>query len=124
GTPEITSERISLALSQFVRSLVSYRSKFDRAYLAVYPISDADPASVLTQQELLGADMFVLGNCGHCHGNNVHTNNRPANNGLDTQFSDPGAGNGTFRAASLRNIAVSGPYMHDGRFATLREVID
>jgi cytochrome c peroxidase len=90
----------------------------------VYPPADADPTLVLTPQELLGAEMFVNGLCGHCHTIGVHTNDRPANNGLDAQFTDPGAGNGEFRATSLRNIAVSGPYMHDGRFATLREVID
>ena len=54
----------------------------------------------------------------------VHTNDSPANNSLDAQFMDAGAGDGEFRATSHRNIAVTGPYMHDGRFATLREVID
>lgn len=68
--------------------------------------------------------MYVHGNCGHCHTIGVQTNDSPANNGLDAQFTDAGVGNGEFRATSLRNIAVSGPYMHDGRFATLREVID
>jgi cytochrome c peroxidase len=124
GSEDITADRISRALAQFLRSILSYRSKFDRAYHSVYPPADADPTLVLTPQELLGAEMFVSGLCGHCHTIGVHTNDRPANNGLDAQFTDPGAGNGEFRATSLRNIAVSGPYMHDGRFATLREVID
>ena len=49
---------------------------------------------------------------------------RPMNNGLDLEFKDPGAGDGTFRAASLRNVVLTAPYMHDGRFATLREVLE
>jgi cytochrome c peroxidase len=48
----------------------------------------------------------------------------PSNNGLDLESADPGQGEGTFRAASLRNIRRTAPYMHDGRFVTLREVID
>jgi cytochrome c peroxidase len=124
GTEEITPQRISHALAQFLRSLISYRTKFDRAFDAVYPPADNDPSTVLTPQELLGREMFVNGLCGHCHGSEVQTNDTPANNGIDAQFTDPGAGNGEFRATSLRNIAVSGPYMHDGRFATLREVIE
>ena len=47
-----------------------------------------------------------------------------ANNGLDLAPADPGLGEGRFRAASLRNVAVTAPYMHDGRFATLRDVIE
>jgi cytochrome c peroxidase len=120
GGEDITASRISRAIAQFLRSMVSYRAKFDRAYNT----RGAEPTSVLTAQELLGAEMYGHGNCGHCHTNGVHTNDRPANNGLDAQFIDPGAGDGEFRATSLRNIAVTGPYMHDGRFATLREVID
>jgi cytochrome c peroxidase len=124
GSEDITANRIARAIAQFLRSIVSYRSKFDRAYHSVYPPVDADPTTVLTQQELLGAEMYVHGNCGHCHTIGVHTNDLPANNGLDVQFTDPGVGDGEFRSTSLRNIAVTGPYMHDGRFATLREVID
>jgi cytochrome c peroxidase len=124
GTEEINSSRIARAIAQFLRSIVSYRSRFDLAYHYVYPPADADPTTVLTSQELLGADMYVHGNCGHCHTIGIQTNDRPANNGLDEQFTDAGAGDGEFRATSLRNIAVTAPYMHDGRFATLREVID
>lgn len=124
GSEDITASRIARAIAQFLRSIVSYRSKFDRAYHSVYPPADADPTTVLTSQELLGAEMYVHGNCGHCHTIGIQTNDRAANNGLDAQFTDVGAGDGKFRATSLRNIAVTGPYMHDGRFATLREVID
>lgn len=124
ATPEINRDRIAKALAQFLRSLISYRSKFDRAYTEFNPNNPPDPAAVLTAEELRGAEVFVLGRCGHCHTDTVHTNRDPANNGLDVEFTDPGAGLGAFRVASLRNVAATGPYMHDGRFATLREVID
>jgi cytochrome c peroxidase len=100
-----------------------------------------DPASVLTEQEFRGAEIFGVqtegisppGICVSCHKRIAQTNEWQANNGLDAVPSDPGALDeairrdgsiGVFRAASLRNIAVTAPYMHDGRFATLREVID
>ena len=125
GTAEINRDRIAKALAQFLRSLISYRSKFDQAYSELDDPSDPpDPAATLSSEELRGAEVFVLGLCGHCHGSAVHTNIDPANNGLDVDFMDAGAGFGAFRVASLRNVGVSAPYMHDGRFATLREVID
>ena len=77
GSEGITADRISRAIAQFLRSILSYRSKFDRGYHYVYPPAAADPTTVLTSQELLGAEMFVGGLCGHCHGNGVHTNDRP-----------------------------------------------
>lgn len=125
GSPEVTGERIAKALAQFLRSLLTYRSRFDEIVF-----DRAPPGSVLTAQELRGRALFdghavPEADCSACHlPHVVHTVDRGANNGLDAQFTDPGAGNGAFRAASLRNIAVTAPYMHDGRFSTLREVID
>ena len=124
GTPEVTSDRIALALVHFLRSLLSYRTKFDRAYHVMNEGDVIDPATVLTAQELRGAEVFVEGRCDRCHNNDAHTMDGSQNNGLDAVFTDPGAGRGRFRAASLRNIVVTAPYMHDGRFATLREVIE
>jgi len=135
GTPEVTQERIGKALEQFLQSLISYRSKFDLAY---NPMTNdpPNPAAVLNAQELRGLDLFQGKSgifCTMCHEVRAETNVWQANNGLDAIPTDPGTQvpalqrNGTqgvFRAASLRNIAVTGPYMHDGRFATLREVID
>ncbi len=135
GSPEITRDRVFRALAQFLQALISYRTKADRAF---NPMENepADPGSVLTAQELRGAEIFAfggVGRCGVCHVNRAHTNEWQANNGLDVEPSDPGTLDpamqrdgsvGVFRAASLRNIAVTAPYMHDGRFATLREVID
>jgi cytochrome c peroxidase len=124
GTPEVSSERIARALAQFLRSLISYRSKFDRANYSVLPEPAPDPALVFTAQEQRGAAVFLDSKCFFCHESGGFEMPWPANNGLDEVFTDPGVTGGRFRAGSLRNVAVSAPYMHDGRFATLREVID
>ena len=107
--------------------MVSTQSKFDQAFLG----NELD-TSALTDQELEGLQLFS-GNAGtggrdlgcvRCHetigfvGDNVH------NIGLDLTDTDDGAGNGEFKVQSLRNVAVTAPYMHDGRFTTLREVIE
>jgi cytochrome c peroxidase len=87
-------------------------------------------------QELRGQEIFETNQnvpCIMCHRRASNTNIWQANNGIDDVITDPGTFNpmftrdgsrGVFRAASLRNIALTAPYMHDGRFATLREVID
>jgi cytochrome c peroxidase len=62
--------------------------------------------------------------CARCHGTNAHISDDAHNTGLDATITDIGAGNGRFKAPSLRNIAVRGPYMHDGRFKTLEEVVE
>ena len=124
GSAEVNRDRIAKALAQFMRSLISYQSKFDQANYYVSPAPQPDPAAILTAQEMRGFEVFLESQCFHCHMTPTFTSPWPANNGLDEVFSDPGAGGGRFRVASLRNVAVSGPYMHDGRFSTLREVID
>jgi len=131
GTPDITRDRIAAALAQFVQSLISYRSKLD---LANNPMTNdpPDPAAVFNVEEMRGLEIYNA-HCSVCHEVRANTNVWQANNGLEEFPTDPGTlieafrrdgSLGVFRAASLRNIAVSGPYMHDGRFATLREVID
>ncbi len=126
GDPSIDRARISLALSQFLRSMLSYRSRFDRANYTTDPSIPVKPRDRLTGQERRGFDLFIVNRCHFCHHVPAHSSPRPANNGLDDTITDPGTreGLGWFRAPSLRNVAVSAPYMHDGRFATLREVID
>jgi len=126
GTPEVTRERIALALGQFVRSLMSYRSKFDTVYT-----DDVILENLLTAEERHGRELFdsSAAKCHFCHMDRIQTTIGARNNGLDGAITDPGVitlegATGRFRAPSLRNIAVSAPYMHDGRFATLREVID
>ncbi len=121
GTSEITSDRVARALSQFVRSLVSVNSKFDRAF-GVNGVPNF--AATFTAQELAGQDLFNgRAGCARCHGTNAHISDGVHNTGLDATITDVGAGNGRFKAPSLRNIAVRPPYMHDGRFRTLEQVI-
>jgi cytochrome c peroxidase len=121
GTSDITSDRVSLALSQFVRSLVSANSKFDRAF-GVNGVPNF--AATFTAQELAGQDLFNgRAGCARCHGTNAHISDGVHNTGLDATITDQGAGGGRFKAPSLRNIAVRPPYMHDGRFRTLEQVI-
>ena len=126
GDRQITRERIGKAIAQFLRSLTSYRSKFD----LVYHGDNGPQEQLLTPQELRGRILFTDElPCHFCHSNGVQTMNEAFSNGLDPVITDPGVSHlegptGTFRAPSLRNVAASPPYMHDGRFSTLREVID
>ncbi len=130
GSRNITFVNVEKAIAQFVRSLVSSESKFDR-YLR--------GEEELTEDEMAGYELFCTeegADCFHCHGGGglaLMTTNLFYNNGLDDQFNDPEdrsavTGNhwdrGAYKAPSLRNIAVSAPYMHDGRFTTLDEFID
>ena len=129
GSTTITSARISQALAQFVRSIISTQTKFD-AGLAANP-----PFSNFTAQENQGRQIFnAAGSCASCHGtdNFVPDGGPPTNNGLEFPYVDTGVGGitgraqdmGTFKVGSLRNIELTAPYMHDGRFATLEEVVD
>lgn len=129
GTPDVTRERIARALAQFVRALVSAGSKFDSAFNAAGVPSFV---ATLTPQEDLGRRLFtnpVAGpgrsaRCAVCHVTNTHSIDTVHNIGLDAVPPDVGAGRGLFKAPSLRNIAIRAPYMHDGRFATLEQVIE
>ncbi len=137
GSPEITTDGISKALSQFTRSIVSYNSKFNRAIrsddLDEVPETDMVPLSTLTEQENIGLDIFYnFATCGYCHMGPAHVADSMKNNGLDLVYTDKGkaewsgnsADNALFKPPSLANIALTAPYMHDGRFATLMEVVD
>ena len=129
GTSQITPTLVTKAIAQFERTLISATSKFDK-YL--------QGEATLTPQELNGFNVFMdeaKGDCFHCHGSNnnpLWTDNKFHNNGLDASFTDLGLGaitgdpadNGKFKSPSIRNLAFTAPYMHDGRFATLEEVIN
>jgi cytochrome c peroxidase len=134
GDTKITQERTAMALAQFLRSMVSYQSKFDEG-LAKVP-SARDDFRNFTVQENRGKALF-LSNCASCHqpGQGAHFSMLlPSNNGLDEDFkrADGGVGAitlnsreiGLFKSPSLRNVERTGPYMHDGRFDTLEKVID
>lgn len=125
GSTEVTNDRIANALAQFVRSMASYQSKFDDAR-ANGEVGTPGFASSLTALERQGSQIFHGGGrCSTCHAGDSQSLDRPHNIGLDLDNSaDEGAGDGQFKAPSLRNIAVRDGFMHDGRFATLEEVID
>ena len=151
GSPDVTRDRIARALAQFVRALVSHRSPYDDARTAGPPGSPAF-LSRLTPAARHGYRLFSTppGNgrrgagCATCHAGDAQISLAPRNIGLD-EFdgdvdgsfetldragggdpggSDVGAGDGRFKAPSLRNVAIRPPYMHDGRFVSLREVIE
>ena len=130
GSRDITFVNVERAIAQFVRSLVSANSKFDRYLLG---------KEELTDDEMAGYELFCTeegADCFHCHGGGglaLMTTNLFYNNGLDDEFTDPedravvtGShwDRGAYKAPTLRNIAVSAPYMHDGRFTTLDEMIN
>jgi len=129
GTSTIDSILTVKAIAQFVRILISSNSRFDKHLLGEL---------TLTSSELNGFDVFMneaKGDCFHCHGNAnnpLWTDNIFHNNGLDEIVTDLGLGkitgdpadNGKFKSPSLRNLKFTSPYMHDGRFTTLDEVIN
>jgi cytochrome c peroxidase len=136
GDSEITPERMGLAMEQFMLTIVSANSKYDR-YLA--------GLEELTESELRGLELFETeynpffpefsgADCAHCHGGANFENDLYMNNGLDSdaEMDDPGrqeatgdpSDRGKFKVSSLRNIELTPPYMHDGRFNTLEEVVD
>ena len=131
GTPAITTDRVARALAQFVRTLISARSPYDAARAAGPPGSAAFAAR-LSVAVRLGQRLFVSApggpargaGCARCHVGDAQISLSPRNIGLDPpDTGDQGAGDGRFKAPSLRNAAVRAPYMHDGRFGSLREVI-
>jgi cytochrome c peroxidase len=134
GDSQITEQRIGKALAQFVRSIVSYQSRYDEGRARAQ--SAQDDFDNFTRQENRGKALFMR-NCSTCHmkdGNEHFFVPTPANTGLRGQdpAADGGVADATLRAAdlgsfkspSLRNVEVTAPYGHDGRFATLDALID
>ena len=134
GDGGITERRIGRALAQFVRSIVSSRSRYDEGR-ARAP-SAQDDFDNFTRQENRGKALFMR-NCSSCHmkdGNEHFFVPAPANTALRGRdpAADGGVGDATLRAAdlgsfkspSLRNVEVTAPYGHDGRFTTLDPLID
>lgn len=140
GTSEINATLVTKAIAQFLRTMVSADSKFDAWRRGEVNLSD---------DEFAGYEMFLReggnpettpggqfgGDCFHCHGEAglQFSDYLFRNNGLDSLFTNDAGlsgvtGNpldsGKFKTPTLRNVALSGPYMHDGRFQTLEEVID
>ncbi|MEI9917303.1 MAG: cytochrome c peroxidase [Bacteroidota bacterium] len=148
GSSEITTDRISAALSLFCASINTNNTRFDQFNQTRFTpkeITNEDGSVTVTNQasqtvlnplEVEGMFLFTQKyDCNSCH--NVQTPNGYlftgtfANIGLDKEYTDPGrqtvtgfaSDNGRFKIPSLRNVAYTGPYMHDGRFGTLEEVL-
>ena len=133
GDSTVTTERISRALAQFVRSMVSYQSPYDVALEENDGDTDGDLPG-FSALENLGKDIFFgRGGCDNCHETALFIAEEAFNNGLDaTTGIDDGVGGvtgranelGLFKVPSLRNVALGAPYMHDGRRASLQEVVE
>ena len=134
GTSTIDSNLITNAIAQFERTLISHHAKYDNVI---------NGKAKFTMNEIEGLELLndmTKGNCLHCHttdANGLGTTGMYSNNGLDkayteSDFKDIGLGkithqkndNGKFKIPSLRNLLFTAPYMHDGRFKTLEEVLD
>jgi cytochrome c peroxidase len=133
GSSEITSEKIALALENYLLTLTSFDAKFDRVLRG---------EEKFTAQEQRGFELFSSeydprrgqygADCFHCHGGPLFQSQAFANNGSDGTFVDIGrekvtgkaSDRGKFSTPSLRNVALTAPYMHDGRFPTLESVVE
>lgn len=139
GTNKVDSLHAAKAIAQFLRTMISGNSKFDVIYKNENNLSlnqsEQNLFSTVTPQELAGYDLFKSLNgadCFHCHNGPLMQVQKFSNNGLDVSFSDLGRGNitdnpndyGKFKVPTLRNIEYSAPYMHDGRFESIDDVIN
>ena len=137
GDSRITSERVSLALSQFVRSMLSFNSKYDEgvAQLPPGPPNPNQDIPGFSVEDNLGRAIYLDPARFYCavwHRTDLFIGDQASNNGLDRVLVDNGLGdvtgnaadNGKFKVPSLRNVALTNPYMHDGRFASLRQVVN
>jgi cytochrome c peroxidase len=123
---QINSENILKALSQFLVMMVSSNSKFDK-------FRRGEGNVALTANETQGMELFAQ-KCASCHAGELFTDQSYRNNGLaiDPQYNDIGRERVTgfpadkykFKVPNLRNIEITFPYMHDGRFATLDAVLE
>ena len=132
GSPEITPEKIGLAIESFLLTLTSFDSKFDRALRGEAELTAAEKRGFelfMTEydprREQYGADCF------HCHGGALFSDHQFHNNGQHLDERDLGrfkvtkldADKGKFSTPSLRNVALTAPYMHDGKFRSLEDVV-
>ncbi|UCS95815.1 c-type cytochrome [Echinicola marina] len=129
-TDSITSSLIGRSLAQFVRTLISQDSKYDQ-----WKREETE----LDNVEVRGYQLYHK-HCSTCHTEGLFTDLEYHNNGLDMNYPDPAElegiylgryrisfdkkDKGAFKTPSLRNIALTAPYMHDGRFSSLEEVLD
>lgn len=145
GSSDITVQRITIAMRDFISMMQSRNSRFEDGRSNVggpnpdpiggggFGINIWDPTDVptLSREENDGMRLFIgKARCANCHSGRDLEGWDNANTGLDLVYTDQGIGKitpgmeGVFRIPALRNIEITGPYMHDGRFKTLEEVID
>jgi len=135
GSSTVTTQRIARALAQFVRSMNTFGSKYRIGVNSTTGNPSIVPLVNLTAEENLGKDLFMderRGNCQACHTRNIFVPQGSKNIGLDLVYSDNGVGsafnnpakNGQFSVPSLINVALTAPYMHDGRYKTLEQVVN
>ena len=132
GSPDITAEKLGLALEQYLLTLASFDSKFDKVLVGKAKLDDAEKHGFelfMTEYDprtgQRGADCF------HCHGGPLFSDHQFHNNGLEQKDQDVGRekvtgqayDHGKFATPSLRNVSRTAPYMHDGRFVTLEDVV-
>jgi len=122
GVNEVDDQAMFRALTVYMMMIVSDESKYDKWMKG---------KTSFTQEESAGKDLFEQ-KCSSCHSGALQTDYSFRNNGLDAVFTDLGRGRitleendyGKFKVPSLRNVALTYPYMHDGRFFNLRDVLD
>lgn len=114
----ITTEKIARALSSFITSLYNFDSPYD--------VGVTTDFTNFSQEELMGKELFFgKAKCSRCHVDyNLGSYYQNTSIGLDEEYEDQGSGGGAFKVPHLRNVALTGPYMHDGRFETLGEVVE
>jgi cytochrome c peroxidase len=133
GSPEVTAEKVGLALENFLLTLTAYQAKVDRVLRG---------QATFSADEQRGFELFMTeydprtgqfgADCFHCHGGPLFTDHQFHNNGLARSEDDSGrfrvtgleSDRGKFATPSLRNVALRAPYMHDGRMVSLEEVVD
>ena len=121
GSSDINGDRVARAIAQYVRAIVSYGSRFDSTFAP----PGTTPPGQLNAQEAQGLQLFNgQGRCAPCHTTAAVVSDNLHNTGLDATITDAGAGQGRFKAPSLRNVGVRGRFMHDGRFTSLEQVVD
>ena len=140
GDTHIDGQRVATALSEFVNALTSAESKFDKSHALMGAQAEPKgPWTNFTPEENLGKDLF-MDHCASCHAFSLSPfmasrfglDKTVANTGLQMVYADKGLAErtgfdqdkGKFKIPLLRNVALTGPYMHDGRFETLEEVMD
>ena len=135
GSATITADKISKALAQFVRSMNTFGSRFRTGVNTAGGNPETTPFKNFTPQENLGKNLFMdirRGNCQACHTRNLMVPQGSKNIGLDMVYADNGVGavtgniskNGQFSVPSLINVELTAPYMHDGRYQTLEQVVN